>query len=241
VTEWQQASVVEATLLTPRIKSFRLQLERPFAFVPGQHVDIRLTADDGYQAMRSYSIASAPDASGSIEIAVERLDDGEVSAFFHEVVAPGDSIELRGPLGGYFLWPAHDDAPILLAGGGSGVVPLLSMVRYRRATGDRRPVLLLYSVRNASDILHADELFALERAGDGFSLVLTITREASTRPGDYGRRVDAAMLAEVLRRFERPPRDAFVCGTNAFVDAVANACIAAGMPDAGIRTERYGG
>jgi ferredoxin-NADP reductase len=237
---WQTATVVKIAAGTPRIKTFFLALSRPFVFQAGQHVDVRLTAPDGYRAMRSYSIASAPQAAATIELAVERLDSGEVSTFLHDVVGVGDSIELRGPLGGYFLWPESDDGSLLLVGGGSGVVPLVSMIRHRRSIDDRRAVLLLYSVRGSNDLLYGDELLDLDRRRDGFTLVIVLTREQPTRPGDYGRRVDAAMMADVIARLQTAPKTVFVCGSNQFVNAAADGAVAAGIPAADIRTERYG-
>jgi ferredoxin-NADP reductase len=237
---WQTAVVTGIVVRTPRIKSFFFALPRPFAFHAGQHVDVRLTAPDGYRAMRSYSIASAPADAATIELAIERLDDGEVSPFFHDVVAVGDEIDVRGPLGGFFIWPDVDDGPLLLAGGGSGVVPLTAMIRHRFASGDRRSVALLYSVRTASDALYHDELLALDERRDGFTLVTTLTREPPARPGDYGRRVDAAMVADVLARLATPPAHVFVCGSNAFVNAAADGAVAAGVPAERVLTERYG-
>jgi ferredoxin-NADP reductase len=226
---------------TPRIKSFVLVPAMPFEFQAGQHVDVRLTAPDGYQAMRSYSIASAPENASSFEIAVERLDDGEVSPFFHDVVAAGDEIELRGPLGGYFLWPAHDAGPLLLIGGGSGVVPLVSMIRHRRATNDSRPVKLLYSARTWDDVMYRDELLELDGREDGFQLVLTLTRERVAHRGVHNRRIDTAMIEETVAAFATAPKWVFVCGTNAFVNAAADGALASGVPAASILTERYGG
>src|SRR6478752_1311587 len=140
---WQEAKIAAIMPDTPRVKSFLLAPSAPFPFRAGQHVDVRLTAPDGYQAQRSYSIASAPGANGTIELAVERLDDGEVSPFFHEVAMAGDEIELRGPIGGHFVWTAEQGGPVLLIGGGSGVVPLMSMIRHRHLTASPAPMLLL--------------------------------------------------------------------------------------------------
>jgi ferredoxin-NADP reductase len=237
--KWQTTVVTDIIVRTTTVKSFLLAPSQPFSFRAGQHVDVRLTAPDGYQAMRSYSIASAPESAPSIELAIERLTDGEVSPFFHEVAAVGDRIELRGPLGGYFLWPADDQRPLLLAAGGSGVVPLVSMVRHRAATADRRPVTLLYSSRTWQDIIFRDELLALDDRRDGFELVLTLTREAPRRPADYARRVDASMMREALARLPAAPR-VFVCGSNAFVNAAADGAVEGGVPANDILTERYG-
>lgn len=237
---WQTATVTEIVTRTPRIKSFFFTLSRPFDFQAGQHVDVRLTAPDGYRAMRSYSIASAPEDSTRLELAIEYLENGEVSQFFHEVVAVGDAIELRGPLGGYFIWKASDGGPLLLVGGGSGVVPLMSMIRHRRLVMSSVPIVLLFSARTSNDVLYRDELIELDGKRDGFSLILTLTRDRPVRAGDYGRRTDAGMMAEVLARSPSRPAQVFVCGSNAFVDAAADGAVAAGVPAAIVRTERYG-
>ncbi len=136
---WQPAKITAIVSDTPRVKNFFFELSRPFSFRAGQHVDVRLTAPDGYQAERSYSIASAPEAQSSLELAIERLDDGEVSPFFHDVAAVGDDIELRGPIGGHFVWEVADGGPLLLLGGGSGAVPLMAMIRHRASQGSRHP------------------------------------------------------------------------------------------------------
>ena len=237
---WQTAVVTGIIARTPRIKSFVLAPVEPFAFKAGQHVDVRLTAPDGYRAMRSYSIASAPEDPGRIELAVDLLDGGEVSPFFHEVVALGDEIELRGPLGGHFVWSVADGGPLLLVGGGSGVVPLMAMVRHRHAAGADVPILMLVSARRWDDVLYRDELLELHGHRGGFSLFLTLTREAPRRAGDHGRRVDAVMMAEVLALLSAPLKLVFVCGANSFVGAAADGAVAAGAPAAIIRTERYG-
>jgi ferredoxin-NADP reductase len=204
-------------------------------------VDVRLTAPDGYQAERSYSIASAPEAQSGLELAIERLDDGEVSPFFHDVAVVGDDIELRGPIGGHFVWEVGDGGPILLLGGGSGVVPLMSMIRDRASHDSRVPMLLLFSARTFDDMLFRDELLALDARGAGFELSLALTREPAKRARDYGRRVDTAMVAELLARLPEAPNQVFVCGSNPFVEAAADATIATGISPGLIRTERYGG
>jgi ferredoxin-NADP reductase len=237
---WQTATVMEILVRTPRIKSFILKLSKPFVFLAGQHVDLRLTAPDGYRAMRSYSIGSAPSDSALIELSIENLKDGEVSSFFHETVVVGDEIELRGPLGGYFNWTEKEGGPILLVGGGSGVVPLMSMIRHRHAIGSNVPFVLLLSARHWDDVLYRDELLELHKAMTGFTLVFTLTREAPKREGDYARRVDAAMMAEILAQMPQPPKLAFICGMNAFVNSAADGAVAAGIAAAVIRTERYG-
>ena len=197
--------------------SFRLRPSQPFAYAAGQHVDVRLTAPDGYTAQRSYSIASAPEAGDEIELAIERLDDGEVSPFFHDVAAVGDEIEMKGPLGGHFVWPAEMPGPIVLIGGGSGVVPLAAMIRHRAASGSKAPVSLIYSSREWDEVIFRDELLALDDKRDGFDLTLTLTRDKPRRDKDFGRRIDPDMIAGVLSRLPARPALAYVCGANLFV------------------------
>ena len=237
---WQTATITGIRKRTPRVTSFFLLPSRPFTYRAGQHVDVRLTATDGYQARRSYSIASAPEPGKAIELAIERLDDGEVSPFFHDVAAVGDEIELRGPLGGHFVWSDSDGGPLLLVGGGSGVVPLAAMIRHRVARKSPVPVALVFSARVWDEIIFRDELIGLDDRKDGFQLVLTLTREAARRPSDYARRIDAAMAVQSMARLPGPPKLAFVCGSNSFVSAAAQALIDADVPADIIRTERYG-
>lgn len=237
---WQTVTITRIQKRTPRVTSFFLQPLRPFVYRAGQHVDVRLTAPDGYQARRSYSIASAPEAGETIELAIEKLEDGEVSPFFHEIAAVGDEVELRGPLGGHFVWSDGDGGPLLLVGGGSGVVPLMSMLRHRAMRGSLVATALVFSARVWDEVIFRDELIDLAERRDGFGLVLTLTREPARRPADYARRVDAAMMVQAMTRLPAPPKLAFVCGSNAFVTAAAEALIDAGVPAALIRTERYG-
>lgn len=239
---WQAAIVTGIIPRTPRIKSFVFELSRPFGFLAGQHVDVRLTAPDGYRAMRSYSIASTPGEATHIELAVERLENGEISDFFHDVVVVGDKIELRGPLGGYFIWSAADGGPLLLAGGGSGVVPLMAMIREREREHEAPgiPVALVFSARTWDDVLNRDELFELADRRDGFNLLLTLTRESPRRAGDYGRRIDASIVKTALADLPSKPKYVFICGSNPFVNTASDAALAAGVPASIIRTERYG-
>ncbi|MER9416971.1 FAD-binding oxidoreductase [Mesorhizobium sp. M0306] len=237
---WQTVTITRIQKRTPRVTSFFLQPSRPFAYRAGQHVDVRLTAPDGYQARRSYSIASAPETGETIELAIEKLEDGEVSPFFHEIAAVGDEVELRGPLGGHFVWSDGDGGPLLLVGGGSGVVPLMSMVRHRAMRGSLVAAALVFSARVWDEVVFRDELIHLAERRDGFDLVLTLTREPARRPADYARRIDAAMMVQAMTRLPAPLKLAFVCGSNAFVTAAAEALIDAGVPAALIRTERYG-
>ena len=240
ILQWQHATIVEIIPQTTRIKSFILDLSNPFIYRAGQHVNLRLTAPDGYQTMRSYSIASAPDERSRIELAIERLDGGEVSRFFHDVAAVGDELELRGPLGGHFTWTAADGGPLLLTGGGSGVVPLMAMIRDRQTTLRDTPAALIYSARCWSDLLYREELFDFERKPGGVEVLLTLTRDTPRRKGDYARRVDAAIIQEALTRLRSAPKHVFICGSNAFVNAAADGMVAAGVSAAIIRTERYG-
>jgi ferredoxin-NADP reductase len=236
---WQNATIAAIAPQTANIASFMLRPTEPFGFRAGQHVDVRLTAPDGYQAQRSYSIAAAtPD--GTIELAVERLDNGEVSEYFHEIATVGDVVELRGPIGGRFVWEASDGGPILLLGGGSGLVPLMSMIRHRTMSGSAAPMLLLLSARTWNDLLYRDEILALASKHDGFDAVFTITRESTPRDGHHARRLDPPMIAQLLVRLPELPRIVFICGSNRFAEAGAQAALAAGIPRAVIRIERYG-
>ena len=204
----------------------------------GQHVDVRLTAEDGYQAQRSYSIASAPE-DGRLLLTVEELEDGEVSPYLTEELRVGDKLELRGPIGGYFVWEAAEGGPVLLVGGGSGVVPLMAMARHRTATGSDARMRLLYSSRRLEEVIYALELERLVARGDGFEVVHTLTREQPPGWSGYARRVDAAMLGEVAFAPTESPI-AFVCGPTGFVESVANALLGLGYPPQRVKTERFG-
>ena len=217
----QSCAIVDIAMRTPAIKSFFLRLSEAFNYTAGQHVDVRLIAPNGYTAMRSYSIASYPSDSKVIELAIERLTDGEVSPFFHDITQVGDTVELRGPLGGHFLWPGPSSKPVLLIGAGSGVVPLMAMIRYRKASAEPVPVALLLSSRTWRDVLFRDELLELEGSLPNFALALALTREPTTRRTDFSRRIDAKMVADVAARLPVSPGCAFVCGSNAFVDIAA--------------------
>lgn len=238
---WQPARIVAMTELTPTIRSIIFEPQTGFLHKPGQHVDLRLVAPDGYEARRSYSIASAPDASGRIELAVERLMDGEVSPFLHDVAELGDDIDMRGPLGGHFVWSPPEGGPLLLLAAGSGVAPLMAMLRERQAQGSTIPMALLLSARTAAEAPWLDELRTMAAADDGFAFRLATTREAAGDSHGYGRRIDAAMVSELIALLPTPPVRAYLCGSNAFVNAAADGALAAGMDAATIRTERYGG
>lgn len=236
---WQSAKVVAIETLTPRIKGFHFALPDAPAFMAGQHMDVRLVAPDGYQAQRSYSIASAPEHPGRIELAIERLPDGEVSSFFHDVVQEGDEIELRGPLGGHFVWTVDDGGPVLLIGGGSGVVPLMAMARHHAARSSDVPMTLVSSARTSADLLYLDEQRAL-RANPAFRLEARVTREAAVAPDLTTGRIDRTALERTLDA-TGAPKFVFVCGSNPFVGAVADLLLDLGVAPQRIRTERYGG
>ena len=241
IVSWQSCVIDEIVQQTPNIKSFFFRLAKPFGHIAGQHVDVRLTAPDGYRAMRSYSIASSANSSATIELAIERLPDGEVSQFFHDAAAVGDEIELRGPLGGHFLWPEHATDPVLLIGAGSGLVPLMAMIRQRRALAQTVPTALLLSARNAEDVLFSEELHSIALSDPAFALALAITREKPIRTSDYSRRIDGAMVQEIVARFPRKPTQVFVCGSNSFVNVATDGALLAGLDPSIIKTERYGG
>jgi glycine betaine catabolism B len=236
---WQNVTITRIEKLSPRVKSFFFRLPEPIVFRPGQHVLVRLTAPDGYRAQRSYSIASAPAKSEALELSIERLDDGEVSPFMHDSAQVGDEIELGGPIGGHFNWSPEDGGPVLFIGGGTGVVPFMSMLRHRAAIGSRVPVTLVFSARLREDLLFFDELSKLASSGDGFSLMVTLTREAAAHSFRAGR-IDADFIAGIVTTMKMPVRQVLICGSNPFVEAVAEGTIAAGIGASLIKTERYG-
>ena len=204
--------------------------------LPGQHVDVRLTAEDGFQAQRSYSIASMP-AAGSLDLTVEEIPDGEVSPYLSEELRPGDRLELRGPIGGYFTWTEANDGPLLLVAGGSGVAPLMSMLRYRNAITSKIPVTLLYSSRSWEEIIYRAEL---ERLADDpqVRVLHTLTRSHPDGWDGYTRRIDRAMLADAAGI--APGGLAYVCGPTALVEHVASELVALGYPPERVKTERFG-
>ncbi len=223
---WQLGTVTSIKEETPRVKSFRFELPMWMPHLPGQHYDVRLTAPDGYHAERSYSIASSPLDRGEIELTIDRLEDGEVSPYFHDVVVEGDEVELRGPFTSYFVW--RGERPVLLVGGGSGVVPLMAMLRHRRRTMPELPMRLVYSVRNADDVIYKDEL--------GDDAVLTFTREAPEGWSGHTGRING----ELLEQADLDSGSAFVCGSNGFVETASSLLLDAGFPAERIRTERFG-
>ncbi len=238
VLQWQSAGVVKITTETPQTKTLTLTLPQWMPHRPGQHYDVRLTAPDGYQTERSYSAASEPERIGELDLTVERIEDGEVSPYLDDVLMPGDRLEVRGPIGGYFVWDVSLGGPLLLVGGGSGVVPLMAMLRHRAAQRSRVPARLLYSTRTEEDVIYKAELARLAQAADGLDVVFTFTRRAPPNWTGYQRRIDGAMLSDVVPR-ENGVR-AYVCGPTLLVEAVSSALIALGLPAERIYTERFG-
>jgi ferredoxin-NADP reductase len=239
VLDWQLGTVSAIRDETPEVRSFTLSLPAWMGHRPGQHVDLRLTAEDGYSVERSYSIASEPERGPEVDITVERIPDGEVSPFLHDVVMQGDRLEVRGPIGGYFVWEAPLGGPLLLVAGGSGVVPLMAMLRHRRRANATTPTRLLFSSRGPEEIIYRDELDQLAAAGDGFEVVHTLTRRQPAGWSGYARRVDESMLAEVIQPLGQGVR-AYACGPTALVETVANGLVRLGLPPDRIRTERFG-
>jgi ferredoxin-NADP reductase len=231
---WQVATVDAVVDETPRVRTIVLEVPDWPGHRAGQHVDVRLTAEDGYQAAREYSIASAPGEPAAIT--VERLDDGEVSPYLTQELRMGDGVEVRGPVGGYFVWDPVDGGPLFLVAGGSGIVPLRAMLRHRRRSGSDVPVRLLYSSRSLDDVIYRMEL---DEPSDGVEVVHTLTRQQPAGWSGYSRRVDAALLSEVAWPAHEEPRT-YVCGPTSFVEAVAKALVDLGYPPTRVKTERFG-
>jgi ferredoxin-NADP reductase len=234
---WRLTTVSEVVDETDHARTLRLEVTGWPGHDPGQHVDVRLTAEDGYQAQRSYSIASAPEDAG-LDLTVERIDDGEVSPYLVDELRSGDELELRGPIGGYFTWRTDDGGPLLLIAGGSGLVPLMAMLRHRAARASTIDTRLLVSARSLSDVLYRDELDKLA-AADGVTVHQTLTRDAPAGWGGFARRVDAEMLASIGPAPAQGPA-AFVCGPTAFVERAADLLVELGHDPAMIRAERFG-
>ena len=237
--EWRIATVNRIHDETLTVRSFTLGLSDWPGHRAGQHVDLRLTAEDGYSVERSYSIASEPERTGEADITVERIPDGEVSPFLHDVVVSGDRLEVRGPIGGYFVWEAALGGPLLLVAGGSGVVPLMAMIRHRERAGSDVPARLLFSSRHLEEVIYRDELDRLAGANDGFEVVHTLTRSQPPGWTGYNRRIDERMLAEVLEPLGIKAR-VYICGPTALVEVAANALVRLGLPPDRVRTERFG-
>jgi ferredoxin-NADP reductase len=235
---WALGDVTELIDETPRVRSIVLDVANWPGHRAGQHVDVRLTAEDGYQAQRSYSIASAPEDS-HLAITVELLPDGEVSSYLFGELRRGDQLELRGPIGGYFVWEASRGGPLLLVGGGSGIVPLMSMLRHREAAGASVGARLVYSSRSWDDVIYRDELQRLSGGSNGPEVFHTLTRSQPPGWTGYARRVDGAMLSETAWPASSSPT-AFICGPTPFVESVASALVLLGYPATSVKTERFG-
>jgi ferredoxin-NADP reductase len=229
---WLEAALVSSREETPRVKTLVLEADGWGDHRAGQHLDVRLTAEDGYQAERSYSIASAPGE--PLAITVERLEDGEVSPYLVDEAREGDRFEVRGPIGGYFVWNGDEPEPVLLVAGGSGVVPLAAIARQRARVGSQAPMKLLYSSRSWEDVIYRDELDRL-----GIEVVHTLTREQPPDWHGYARRIDDELLREVAFPVSERPR-VYVCGSTRFVDAAADGLVRLGYDPLWVRTERFG-
>jgi len=239
ILEWQISTVVKVRQETERVKTYTLALPKWIPHRAGQHYDVRLTAPDGYQTQRSYSIASSPEKKGEIDLTVERLEEGEVSTYLHDVLIVGDQVELRGPIGGYFVWEASMGGPLLLVAGGSGIVPLMAMIRHRIMVDSKIPIRLLYSSRTYEDIIYREELEQLSNDSSGLEVFHTLTRLQPQSWAGYQRRIDLKMLEEVALPLGNELK-AYICGPTALVEDVANGLVALGIPASQIRTERFG-
>ena len=236
---WQSATVISIIEETPRVRTIRFGVDQWPGHLPGQHADVRLTAENGYRAERSYSIAS-PTEGTSLDLTVERLDDGEVSSFLTGQLQPGETIQLRGPIGGYFVWSASEwRTPLLLVGGGTGVVPLMCMLRQRRLAGVAVPAALLYSVRTREDVIYHNELADIARSDPGLTLRITLTRDV--KPGWAGAigRIDLPAVQTLLENLGGVA-DSFVCGSADFVETASTLLLQAGQRREAIWTERFG-
>ena len=232
---WQTATVTSVIKETDAVRTIGLDVPDWPGHQAGQHLDVRLTAEDGYTAERSYSIATADDE--PVAITVERLDDGEVSPYLTEELRAGDQLELRGPIGGWFVWDTSDGGPLLLVAGGSGVVPLRAILRHRQRVGSDVPARLLYSSRTLADVIYQSEL---DQYRDGVEVSYTLTRSQPAGWTGYSGRADAALLAKIAWPASQHPL-AFVCGPTSFVEAVAGSLVALGYPAGRVKTERFGG
>jgi ferredoxin-NADP reductase len=240
--KWQFGTVVEIRRETPKVKSLILDVPNWTRHLAGQRVDVRLTAEDGYQAQRSYSIASPPEDK-RLMLTVDRIEDGEVSPYLTDEVSVGDRLELRGPIGGYFVWDVNDEknngVPLFLIAGGSGIVPLMAMIRHRANSAKKVPIRLLYSSRSYEDIIYREELERFARNDSSLQITHTLTRRQPQNWNGYGRRIDQAMLAETgFQPAEKPL--IFVCGSTGLVETVATYLLELGYEPERIRTERFG-
>jgi ferredoxin-NADP reductase len=236
---WQLGEVVAKRAETARAVSLSIAVPNWPGHLAGQHVDVRLTAEDGYQAQRSYSIASPPEEHDLVTLTVERLEDGEVSPYLVDELRVGDQLELRGPIGGYFVWQASMGGPLLLVAGGSGIVPLMAMIRHRQAVGSTVPTRLLASSRTYEEVIYRDELDQLARSDAGLEVIHTLTRSQPVGWTGYRRRIDQDLLREVAWSSDEHPL-AFVCGPTQLVETVAAYLLTLRYDPARVKTERFG-
>ncbi len=236
---WRLGRVTRRIDETARARTLVLDVPDWPGHQAGQHVDVRLTAPDGYQAERSYSIASAPEDGAQVAITVERIEGGEVSPYLFDELAEGDQLELRGPIGGYFVWSSDTGGPLLLVAGGSGICPLMAMLRHRAARGSHVPTRLLYSSRSLDDVIYRDELDSLAGRADGLEVFHTLTRNQPAAWKGYSRRIDRDMLAEVAFVPAQHPL-CMVCGPTPLVEAVATTLVELGHAPDRVKTERFG-
>ena len=240
--KWRLGTVIEIRQETPNVKSLILDVPEWTRHLAGQRVDVRLTAEDGYQAQRSYSIASPPEDK-SLMLTVERIEDGEVSPYLTDELRVGDQLELRGPIGGYFVWNAlnvkNEGAPLFLVAGGSGIVPLMAMIRHRARAGKRVPTRLLYSSRSYEDVIYREELDLLARNDSSLQVIHTLTRRQPESWTGYNRRIDREMLTETAFHSAESPL-AFACGPTALIESVATYLLELGYEPERVRTERFG-
>lgn len=238
--QWQRGEVIRIVAETGRVKTITFRLPSWRVHLPGQHYDIRLTAEDGYQVQRSYSVASPPAQEGTIELTVDYIEGGEVSPYLLEGVVVGDVLELRGPIGGYFVWkPAEHEQPLLLVAGGSGIVPLMAMLHHRKSADIGNPAQLVFSICTPGDVIYGQELEVLAREDPRFRLHLTFTRQAPEGWIGYRQRIDEELLRELLGTFAQQPLS-FICGPTQLVETAASALLNAGLPPEDIRTEHFG-
>jgi ferredoxin-NADP reductase len=236
--EWQFAEVRDVVTETYRVRSLLLELAQPLSHLPGQHVDVRLTADDGYQAQRSYSISSAPEDK-RLSLTIERVTDGEVSPYLVDELRVGDRLQLRGPFGGHFVWTSNTVDPLCLIAGGAGVTPLMAMLRHRDKAVRRVPALLIYSARCLEDVIYRDELEAMARRDHGLSVVYALTREQPEGWHGHRGRIDKTLLAATC--FPAPQRPTiYICGPSSFVENVSGSLVELGIDTSLIKTERFG-
>jgi ferredoxin-NADP reductase len=236
---WRLGRVIRRIDETARTRTLVLDVPDWPGHQAGQHVDVRLTAPDGYQAERSYSVASAPEDGDKVALTVERIDDGEVSPYLVDVLTEGDQLELRGPIGGYFVWSSDMGGPLLLVAGGSGICPLMAVLRHRVAQGSRVPTRLLYSSRSLDDVIYREELASLVGRADGPEVFHTLTRVQPHGWGGYARRIDRDMLAEVAFAPAEHPL-CMICGPTPLVEGVATTLVELGHAPDRVKTERFG-